>query len=218
MGDGEQVKGQVAEARRIAVKEKLASLTAIVDWNDIQISGRLEEVMPVDIPALWAADGWKIIECNGHDYAELYKALKEAAASDVPTVVLCHTTMGKGVSFMENIPDYHGKPASGDKLEEALKELGGDMALFESVLEARKGPLPKGRSVKHEAAQLDPGTPHTYTKEDKKDNRGASARRSRRSASSTTARPERRPSSSSTATSRAPSRWTASRRSAPTNS
>ena len=173
MGDGEQVKGQVAEARRIAVKEKLASLTAIVDWNDIQISGRLEEVMPVDIPALWAADGWKIIECCGHDYAELYKALKEAAASDVPTVVLCHTTMGKGVSFMENIPDYHGKPASGDKLEEALKELGGDMALFESVLEARKGPLPKGRSVKHEAAQLDPGTPHTYTKEDKKDNRGA---------------------------------------------
>ena len=81
--------------------------------------------------------------------------------------------MGKGVSFMESIPDYHGKPASGDKLEEALKELGGDMALFESVLEARKGPLPKGRSVKHEAAQLDPGTPHTYTKEDKKDNRGA---------------------------------------------
>lgn len=173
MGDGEQVKGQVAEARRIAVKEKLASLTAIVDWNDIQISGRLEEVMPVDIPALWAADGWKVIECCGHDYAELYKALKEAAASDVPAVVLCHTTMGKGVSFMENIPDYHGKPASGDKLEEALKELGGDMALFESVLEARKGPLPKGRSVKHEAAQLDPGTPHTYTKEDKKDNRGA---------------------------------------------
>ena len=173
MGDGEQVKGQVAEARRIAVKEKLASLTAIVDWNDIQISGRLEEVMPVDIPALWAADGWKVIECCGHDYAELYKALKEAAASDVPTVVLCHTTMGKGVSFMENIPDYHGKPASGDKLEEALKELGGDMALFESVLEARKGLLPKGRSVKHEAAQLDPGTPHTYTKEDKKDNRGA---------------------------------------------
>ena len=137
MGDGEQVKGQVAEARRIAVKEKLASLTAIVDWNDIQISGRLEEVMPVDIPALWAADGWKVIECCGHDYAELYKALKEAAASDVPAVVLCHTTMGKGVSFMENIPDYHGKPASGDKLEEALKELGGDMALFESVLEGK---------------------------------------------------------------------------------
>ena len=159
MGDGEQVKGQVAEARRIAVKEKLASLTAIVDWNDIQISGRLEEVMPVDIPALWAADGWKVIECCGHDYAELYK--------------VCHTTMGKGVSFMENIPDYHGKPASGDKLEEALKELGGDMALFESVLEARRGPLPKGRSVAHEAAHLDLGTPHTYTKEDKKDNRGA---------------------------------------------
>ena len=98
MGDGEQVKGQVAEARRIAVKEKLASLTAIVDWNDIQISGRLEEVMPVDIPALWAADGWKVIECCGHDYAELYKALKEAAASDIPTVVLCHNDDGARAS------------------------------------------------------------------------------------------------------------------------
>ena len=134
MGDGEQVKGQVAEARRLAAKEKLTNLTALVDWNDIQISGRLEEVMPVNIPALWAADG---------------------------------------VSFMENIPDYHGKPAAGEKLEQALKELGSDISLFNAVLEERKGPLPKGRHVAPEKPALALGVPHTYTKEDKKDNRGA---------------------------------------------
>ena len=61
MGDGEQVKGQIAEARRIAVRQKLSKLTAIVDWNDIQISGTLEDVMPSNIKALWEADGWRVI-------------------------------------------------------------------------------------------------------------------------------------------------------------
>ncbi|MDO5114921.1 MAG: transketolase [Synergistaceae bacterium] len=173
MGDGEQVKGQVAEARRIAAKEKLTNLTALVDWNDIQISGRLEDVMPADIPALWAADGWRVLECDGHDYNALYTAMKSAAASEKPAVILCKTVMGKGVSFMENIPDYHGKAASGEKLEEALKELGGDMSLFNAALAERKGPLPAGRSVKLERAALDTGAPRTYTKDDKKDNRGA---------------------------------------------
>ncbi len=173
MGDGEQVKGQVAEARRLAAKEKLTNLTALVDWNDIQISGRLEEVMPVNIPALWAADGWQVVECDGHDYNALYRAMKAAKEASVPTVILCRTTMGKGVSFMENIPDYHGKPAAGEKLEQALKELGSDISLFNAVLEDRKGPLPKGRHVAPEKPALALGVPHTYTKEDKKDNRGA---------------------------------------------
>lgn len=173
MGDGEQVKGRVAEARRLAAKEKLTNLTALVDWNDIQISGRLEEVMPVNIPALWAADGWQVVECDGHDYNALYRAKKAAKEASVPTVILCRTTMGKGVSFMENIPDYHGKPAAGEKLEQALKELGSDISLFNAVLEDRKGPLPKGHHVAPEKPALALGVPHTYTKEDKKDNRGA---------------------------------------------
>lgn len=176
MGDGEQVKGQLAEARRIAMKEKLTNLTAIVDWNDIQISGRLEEVMPADIPALWAADGWRVIKCRGHDCCEIYKALKEAKNSAVPTVVLCKTTMGKGVSFMEDVADYHGKPAAGEKLEQALKELGNGISLFDALLEERKGAMPKGRSVTHEKPVLCTGRPHTYTKEDKKDNRWAFGR------------------------------------------
>lgn len=172
MGDGEQVKGQVAEARRVAVKEHLA-ITALVDWNDIQISGHCSDVMPADIPALWAADGWHVIECCGHSFRELYGALKTAHGSETPTVILCRTVMGKGVSFMENIPDYHGKPLADDKLEAAYKELGADMSFYENALKERAGELPKGRKVTAERPQLDLGTPHTYTREDKKDNRGA---------------------------------------------
>ena len=173
LGDGEQVKGQLAEARRTAVKEKLSNITALIDWNDIQISGRLEEVMPVNIRALWEADGWRVMECCGHDYAALYAAMKEARDAGTPTVVLCKTVMGKGVSFMESIPDYHGKAPSGEKLETALRELGGSMEEFGALLEERKGALPNGRHVAPQAAVLETGTPHTYTKDDKKDNRGA---------------------------------------------
>ncbi|MCF0248457.1 MAG: transketolase [Synergistes sp.] len=173
MGDGEQVKGQVAESRRVAIKEKLTNISVLVDWNDIQIGGRLGDVMPADIPALWAADGWQVMKCDGHDFNAIYKAMKAAKESTRPTVILCRTTIGKGVSFMEDVSDYHGKPALGDKLEQAVKELGGDFALYLKALEDRKGSLPKGRTVAAEKPVLELGTPHTYTIEDKKDNRSA---------------------------------------------
>jgi transketolase len=173
MGDGEQPKGQIAEARRIAAREKLTSLTALIDYNHIQISGDIEDVMPVNIPAVWAADGWDVLECRGHDYASLYDALKRASASPVPAVILCHTMMGKGVSFMEGIEDYHGKPASGDLLVQAVKELGGDMSEFERLKEMRKLPLPEHEPAGVISISLDLGTPKTYTASDKKDCRGA---------------------------------------------
>lgn len=173
MGDGEQVKGQIAEARRIAIKEKLYNLTAVVDWNDIQISGRIEDIMPSNIRDLWEADGWFVIETDGHSFQKIYDAMKEASAFNGCVVVLCRTVMGKGVSFMQNIPDYHGKPASGDGLVAALEELGGSIDMYDKALEARKGVLPKGREVKPEQSVLDIGIPKNYIKEDKKDNRGA---------------------------------------------
>ncbi|NLD05760.1 MAG: transketolase [Synergistaceae bacterium] len=173
MGDGEQVKGQVSEARRIAAKEKLNNLTVLVDWNDIQISGRIEEVMPVNIPALWKADGWHVIECDGHSCSQIYDAMRSAATHEGCYVILCRTVMGKGVSFMQNISDYHGKAASGDNLAIALSELGADMGMFEKALEIRKGELPKGREITRCAPELETGVPVTYTIEDKKDNRGA---------------------------------------------
>ena len=173
MGDGEQVKGQVAEARRIAVKEKLANLTAIVDWNNIQIGGNLEDVMPSNIKELWEADGWRVFTCDGHSFKQMYAALRDAANCDGCAVVLCRTVMGKGVSFMQNVATYHGKTVSGEQLEQALSELGGDVKQYEAAVAKRKEALVLGRGDKAEAAVLDLGTPKTYTAEDKKDNRGA---------------------------------------------
>lgn len=173
MGDGEQVKGQIAESRRIAVKEKLHNLTVLIDWNDIQISGHLDDVMPVNLPELWKADGWHVIECDGHCIDKIYESMKVASEYKGCVVILCRTVMGKGVSFMQNTPEYHGKTLKGEKLEQALTELGGTMELFEKAVEKRKEALPKGREVTAEQADLDLGTPITYTKDDKKDNRGA---------------------------------------------
>ncbi len=174
MGDGGQTKGQSAEARRIAAKEKLTNLTVLVDWNNIQISGTLDAVMPADIPALWKADGWKVTECDGHSFRELYAALRSAAGDDVPTVILCRTVMGKGVSFMENTPEYHGKAPKEELYVQAMKELGGDPSLLERVLELRKFPPPAGREIRPSSGNLSTGTPRTYSSADKKtDNRSA---------------------------------------------
>jgi transketolase len=173
MGDGEQPKGQIAEARRIASREKLSSLTALIDYNHIQISGNIEDVMPVNIKGIWEADGWEVLRCDGHDYASLYGALKHASASGVPSVILCDTVMGRGVSFMEGIEDYHGKPATGDLLVKAIGELGGDPSEFERLKALRSGSLPKEREIGYPSVSLDLGTPPVYTASDKKDNRGA---------------------------------------------
>jgi transketolase len=173
MGDGEQTKGQVAEARRIAFKEGLSNITAIVDWNDIQISGRIEDVMPYDMIKLWEADEWNVFECNGHDVAALYETLREAKDVKGPSVVLCTTVMGRGVSFMEDKPDYHGKAASGDLLEKALSELGGGLEDYERAVADRKKAIPVLKVPAAETLTVETGEPKTYGKDDKIDNRGA---------------------------------------------
>ena len=174
MGDGGQTKGQSAEARRMAVKEGL-NITALVDWNDIQISGRLSEVMPAHIPALWRADGWEVLECDGHSFRELYDRLRQSALNDRPTVILCRTVMGKGVPYMENSSEFHGKAPRGDLYVRAMKDLGGDPALLERARALREStPPPKGRPIAPAKADLLLGRPRTYKPEDKMtDNRSA---------------------------------------------
>ena len=174
MGDGGQTKGQSAEARRIAVKENLTNLTALVDWNNIQISGTLESVMPADIPALWRADGWNVLECDGHSFRELYAALRLGASGDRPTVILCRTVMGRGVSFMENTPEFHGKAPRTELYVQAMKELGGDPSLLDEARKLRgSAQIPAGRHVAPSKADLDPGEPVTYGTDKKTDNRSA---------------------------------------------
>jgi transketolase len=125
MGDGEHQKGQIAEARRFASKFKLGNLTAFIDLNGLQISGKTADVMPVDVAAEYAADGWAVEELDGHDLGALYAAVRRSIArTDSPSAIVARTVMGKGVSFMENKHGYHGKPLTEDELATALDELG----------------------------------------------------------------------------------------------
>ncbi|GAB4318980.1 transketolase [Pseudothermotoga elfii] len=127
MSDAEQAKGQVAEARRVAKKYGLSNLTVVIDYNDAQISGRARDVMPVNIRKNYEADGWRVLEVDGHDIEQLLHALSQAFEDKVnPVAILAHTIMGKGVSFMENDVSYHGKPLDKEQLEKALNELGID--------------------------------------------------------------------------------------------
>lgn len=130
MSDGEQHKGQVAEARRLAAKEALADLTVVVDLNGIQISGRTADVMPVDVAKDFAADGWGVLEVDGHDVAAVYEAVAAAVADrDRPVAVIAHTMIGKGVSFMEGKAEYHGRALTREEYRAAMEELGLEPAL-----------------------------------------------------------------------------------------
>jgi transketolase len=129
MGDGEQQKGQLSEARRLAVKYGCNNVVGIVDWNRLQIGGALDEIMPQDIAAGWAADGWNVLEVDGHNWAELYSAFRDAWNNNTkqperPTVIMMRTLMGHGVDFMEDLAKWHGQALKPDQLADALEQLG----------------------------------------------------------------------------------------------
>lgn len=125
MSDAEQAKGQVAEARRFASKFNLNNLTVVIDYNNRQISGKVEDIMPINIKQDYLADGWKVLEVCGHDFEDLYKALHTTVMDDkAHYAVIARTVMGKGISFMEGDESYHGKVLGEEELDRALKELG----------------------------------------------------------------------------------------------
>ncbi|GAA0733890.1 transketolase [Clostridium oceanicum] len=129
LGDGELEEGQVWEASMAAAHYKLDNLTAFVDWNGLQIDGPCKEVMSADpVPEKFKAFGFNVIEADGHDFNELIDAIEKAKeVKGKPTMVVCKTVKGKGVSFMENEAGWHGKAPSKEECEKALKEIGGDM-------------------------------------------------------------------------------------------
>ena len=177
MGDGEQQKGQITEARRFAAKYKLGNLTVLIDKNNLQISGDTKEVMPQNIKENFISDGWKVLEINGHDIQQICDALKTAVQDETrPTAIIADTTMGKGVSFMENVAKYHGVALTAEQHEDAIKELGLELRL-DAYREARaKLPaLPPASHKAHtpEPSQIDTGSPITYGAEKKTDNRSA---------------------------------------------
>ncbi|MGD9117333.1 MAG: transketolase [Dehalococcoidia bacterium] len=125
LGDGECNEGQVWEAAMATAHYNVDNLTAIVDNNGQQIDGWNCDVMSLDpFAAKWQSFGWNVIEVDGHSVSELITAYKEARKlKGQPTVIIAHTIKGKGVSFMENNPDFHGTAPNTMEVELALKEL-----------------------------------------------------------------------------------------------
>ncbi|AOT71315.1 transketolase [Geosporobacter ferrireducens] len=125
MGDGEIQEGQIWEAAMAAGHYKLDQLCGIVDYNRLQIDGVVDEVMGINpCKDKWIAFNWNVIEVDGHDVLKVEEAFKQAEAyKGKPTVIIAHTVKGKGVSFMENSPAWHGTAPNHAQLEEALLEL-----------------------------------------------------------------------------------------------
>jgi len=124
LGDGETQEGQIWEAAMATSHFKIDNLTAILDYNDVQLDGPTHQVMEIaPVPEKWRDFGWQTIECNGHNVAELLAAFDKAlAVKGKPCIIIAHTVKGKGVSFMENTCDWHGVNDP-KKLPEALKEV-----------------------------------------------------------------------------------------------
>ena len=125
-GDGEIQEGQIWEAAMFAGHRKLDNLLVIVDNNNLQIDGTVEEVCsPYPIDEKFKAFGFHVININGNDFDEIDKAFAEAKATKgMPTAIVAHTVKGKGVSFMENQAGWHGKAPNDEELAIAMEELG----------------------------------------------------------------------------------------------
>ena len=124
LGDGEIEEGQVWEAAMFAAHKKLSNLTAIIDNNNLQIDGTIDEVCsakPID--KKFEAFGWHVINIDGHDFDQIEAALKEANTVDKPVAIIASTTKGKGVSYMENMVSWHGAAPNDELYEQAMQEL-----------------------------------------------------------------------------------------------
>jgi transketolase len=125
LGDGECDEGQVWEAAMSTSNYKLDNVTAIVDNNGIQLVSWNKDIMNLEpFGQKWTAFGWNVIDVDGHNFAQLIDAFEKAKeVKGKPTVIIAHTIKGKGVSFMENNPEWHGKAPNPEELKIALKEL-----------------------------------------------------------------------------------------------
>ena len=123
--DGEHQEGSTWEAIMFAGHHKLNNLSVIIDRNNMQIGGKTEEINRLEpLEKRYSAFGWRVILADGHDFLSLSDAFMEAKKpSPSPVVIIAKTVRGKGVSFMENSPDYHAKKLTKEELERAIEEL-----------------------------------------------------------------------------------------------
>jgi transketolase len=127
MGDGEQQAGQIWEAAMFAGRHGLDNLCGILDYNQVQQTGKVVERLDIEpVAAKWRAFNWHVREIDGHDVGQIVDALDEAElVTGRPTLIVAHTIKGKGVSWMELDPAWHGKAPDGEKAERALAEIRG---------------------------------------------------------------------------------------------
>lgn len=177
MGDGEHQKGQIVEAIRYASKYKLDNLIVVVDRNHLQICGPTEEIMPQSIRSLYSINNWDVqyLE-DGHDRNAYFQTFSKAYQKQdgVPTVIVSRTTMSKGISFMENIPKYHGSPLDRDSLAKAMKELGVEDE-FDQWKALRENPVGTATIQQYSASdvKVSGGDPILYEAGTMLDNRSA---------------------------------------------
>ncbi len=125
LGDGEIQEGNIWEAAMAASHYKCDNLCAILDYNGFQIDGRVRDIMNLEpLVSKWQAFGWQTIEIDGHNMRQILGAYDEARAiKGKPAIIIARTIKGKGVSFMENVVDFHGRAPTKEEAEIALKEL-----------------------------------------------------------------------------------------------
>jgi transketolase len=180
MGDGEQQKGQISEARRFAAKYGLNNMGVLIDRNYLQICGSTNTVMPQDIRADYAAAHWNVVYVeDGHDFEQIFQALRkvyhfEAGDPRFPSAIIARTIMGKGISFMENKAKYHGSALNDSEAAKALEELGLDNPMAELKQKRRAVVVfQKHFSRPTVYPDIETGGPITYGPEAVTDNRSA---------------------------------------------
>lgn len=122
MGDGETNEGSVWESVMFAKHNKLSNLTVIIDRNSMQSDGSSEDIIRVDMEALWSSFGWEVITCDGHNVKQLIEAFQHNN-TDNPKVIIANTVKGKGILFMENSKDWHHNRLTDEFYVKALSEL-----------------------------------------------------------------------------------------------
>ena len=125
LGDGEIQEGNIWEAAMSASHYKCDNLCAILDYNGFQIDGRTDVIMNLEpLIAKWQAFGWHAIEIDGHDMKQIISAYHRAqTVKGKPAIIIAHTIKGKGVSFMENVVDFHGRAPTKEETDKAIREL-----------------------------------------------------------------------------------------------
>jgi len=125
LGDGEIQEGQVWEAAMFCAHYRLNNITAILDYNNVQLMGNVPDIMNIaPVKDKWEAFGWKTLEIDGHDIEQIISACSYAKnTEDAPTMIIAKTIKGKGVSFMQSTCDWHGKAPCKEEYDNAVCEL-----------------------------------------------------------------------------------------------